>query len=85
MAVDAKEVAVVIEDDGPGIPEDMMHRVFEPFFRVDEARRKFYPGAGLGLAIAREILGNNGGTLALANRPAGGLRQVVTFPRAPQA
>ena len=85
MTLDAKEVAVVIEDDGPGIPEDMMHRVFEPFFRVDEARRKFYPGAGLGLAIAREILGNNGGTLALANRPAGGLRQVVTFPRAPQA
>lgn len=77
-------VTVTIEDDGPGIPEEMMHRVFEPFFRVDEARRKFYPGAGLGLAIAREILGNNGGTLTIANRPRRGLRQTVTFPLAPR-
>ncbi|WP_203422770.1 ATP-binding protein [Sinorhizobium sp. BG8] len=75
-------VRVIFEDDGPGIPEPMIHRVFEPFFRVDEARRKFHPGAGLGLAISREIIAKNGGTLEIANRPEGGLRQVVVLPGA---
>ncbi|MCF3639458.1 ATP-binding protein [Rhizobium sp. TRM95111] len=75
------DTAVVeIVDDGPGIPDALMPRVFEPFFRVDEGRRKFHPGAGLGLAIAREIITNNGGELTLANRPEGGLRQRMTLP-----
>ena len=46
---------ITIEDEGPGIPEQSMSRVFEPFFRVDPARRKSGPGAGLGLAIAKEL------------------------------
>ncbi|MCI5075040.1 ATP-binding protein [Oricola sp.] len=77
----AKEKAVLtIDDNGPGIPADQIDRVFEPFFRVDISRRKTVPGAGLGMAIAREIIQRYGGTIAVQNRPEGGLRQTITFP-----
>lgn len=69
-----------IEDDGPGIPEALMGQVFEPFFRVDPARQAKIPGAGLGLAIANEIIGRQGGHLTLVNRPGGGLVQRVDLP-----
>ncbi|WP_051660844.1 ATP-binding protein [Bosea sp. 117] len=69
-----------IEDRGPGIPEHMLARVFEPFFRIDPARGAPIPGAGLGLAIAREIIVNHGGSLALRNLPGGGLEQRLEFP-----
>ncbi|WP_238120485.1 MULTISPECIES: ATP-binding protein [unclassified Xanthobacter] len=69
-----------IEDDGPGIPEALMGQVFEPFFRVDPARQAKIPGAGLGLAIANEIIGRHGGRLTLVNRPGGGLVQRVELP-----
>jgi signal transduction histidine kinase len=73
---------LTIEDDGPGIPPEQVARAFEPFFRVDPARRRSAPGAGLGLAIAREIVTRAGGEIRLANRPAGGLRQEVVLPLA---
>lgn len=73
-------VVVSIDDEGPGIPENLIERVFEPFFRVDPARRKSVPGAGLGLAIAKEIIGRSGGTISVANRNPEGLTQTVTFP-----
>ncbi len=76
-------VAVIVEDEGPGIPPELIERAFEPFFRVDPARSSPIAGAGLGLAIAKEIVTRNGGDLTLANRPAGGLIQVVTLPAAP--
>ncbi|TCK31126.1 signal transduction histidine kinase [Ancylobacter aquaticus] len=72
-------VQVLIEDAGPGIPEELLPRVFEPFFRVDPARGAPTPGAGLGLAIAEQIVTRNGGTLKLENMPVG-LRQVLEFP-----
>jgi signal transduction histidine kinase len=68
---------VVIEDDGPGIPEDVMTSVFEPFFRVDPARRQHVAGAGLGLAIAKEIIERLGGTLTIENRKPEGLKQTI--------
>jgi signal transduction histidine kinase len=71
---------ITIDDEGPGIPEQSMSRVFEPFFRVDPARRKSVPGAGLGLAIAKEIVERHGGKLTLQNRSPKGLRQEITFP-----
>jgi len=71
---------LLIEDDGPGIPEALMGQVFEPFFRVDPARHVKIPGAGLGLAIANEIISRHGGRLVLANRPGGGLLQQVELP-----
>ena len=71
---------VVIEDDGPGIPEEVIGQVFEPFFRADPARRKNIPGAGLGLTIAHEIISRAGGSIQIVNRPGGGLLQTVSFP-----
>jgi signal transduction histidine kinase len=72
---------IVIEDDGLGIPADLLDQVFEPFFRADPARRQDIPGAGLGLTIAREIVQSAGGTITIANRPDGGLVQIVELPR----
>lgn len=71
---------ISIKDDGPGIPEELMDRIFEPFFRVDAGRRKIIPGAGLGLAIAKEIIERTGGTIHLANRQPSGIAQTVTLP-----
>ncbi len=71
---------MLIEDCGPGIPEDLLGQVFEPFFRVNVARQQAIPGAGLGLAIAKEIIHRQGGTLEIENRDCGGLSQCVTFP-----
>jgi signal transduction histidine kinase len=71
---------ITIDDEGPGIPEQSMSRAFEPFFRVDPARRKSGPGAGLGLAIAKEIVERHGGKLTLQNRSPRGLRQRLGFP-----
>ena len=71
---------VVIEDKGPGIPEAVINRVFEPFFRIDPARTQFIPGAGLGLAIAKEIVERHRGEIVLSNLSAGGLRQEIRLP-----
>jgi signal transduction histidine kinase len=76
----AGKAVVDITDRGPGIPPDLLDRVFEPFFQVDPARRKRFGGAGLGLAIAREIIERQGGTIALVNRAEGGLLQRVSLP-----
>ena len=74
------QACLVIEDEGPGIPEPLMERAFEPFFRVDEARRKAIPGAGLGMAIARQIIDHLGGEVVLENMASKGLRQRVLLP-----
>lgn len=70
---------VMIDDNGPGIPEQFLASAFEPFFRVDPARRQAIPGAGLGLAIAKEIVERQGGTLGIENRQPHGLRQILSF------
>jgi signal transduction histidine kinase len=72
---------VVVADDGPGIPDDQRERVFERFTRLDEARTAGEGGAGLGLAIAREIAERHGGSLALAPRGPGA-RFVLRLPAA---
>jgi signal transduction histidine kinase len=74
-------VFVDIVDNGPGIPEPLLARAFEPFFRVDPARSPT-AGAGLGLAIAKEIIRRNRGSLILANGPGGGLIQTIEVPAA---
>lgn len=77
-----EEALLVVEDDGPGIPEALIPRVFEPFFRADPARAQTIKGAGLGLAIAREIIERMGGSIEISNRAEGGLRQLVRLPLA---
>jgi signal transduction histidine kinase len=72
---------VVIEDRGPGMPDSDLARVFEPFVRLETSRSRETGGSGLGLPIARAILQAHGATIALANRPEGGLRATVRFAR----
>jgi signal transduction histidine kinase len=74
------EVIVVINDDGPGIPPDMIGQVFEPFFRANRARTKHFDGAGLGLTIAKEIVERAGGSIRIENGPLLGLVQTVKLP-----
>lgn len=74
-----------IEDDGPGIPENEIARMMEPFTRLDASRNSGTGGTGLGLALARAIADQHGGTLALVNRhgPDGavaGLAAILRFP-----
>jgi signal transduction histidine kinase len=78
----SSSVLVDIIDSGPGIPEQLLVRAFEPFFRVDTARSAT-AGVGLGLAIAKEIIHRNQGTLILANRVNGGLIQTIEMPTTP--
>jgi signal transduction histidine kinase len=75
------DAVVTIRDRGPGIPPDLIANVFEPFFRVDAARRKTMPGAGLGLAIAKEIIERFGGSITIENsEDPKGLVQTVRLP-----
>lgn len=71
------QMVIVIEDDGPGIPEDQIDAVFEPFRRLDLARGKEAGGTGLGLAIARRLAHTLGGTITLRNKTEGGLSATV--------
>jgi len=80
LAVEAAQVRITVQDDGPGIPSDQIERVFEPFARLDAARNLEHGSAGLGLAIARSFARAHGGDVHLYNRAAGGLCAVVTLP-----
>ncbi|MBF0875861.1 HAMP domain-containing protein [Gluconobacter cerevisiae] len=72
-------VRILIEDNGPGLPENELERVFEPFVRIESSRNRETGGTGLGLAIARTILHGQGGDVRLENRTGGGLRVIVTL------
>lgn len=71
-------LVIHVEDEGPGVSEDQLARIFEPYFRLDEHHRQ---GFGLGLGIARNIAQSHGGEMAVSNRPQGGLHVTVTLPR----
>jgi signal transduction histidine kinase len=70
---DAQGVWLRVTDPGPGIPEDKLEAVFEPFYRLEDSRNRHTGGAGLGLYIARELTLRQRGSLILSNRPEGGL------------
>ena len=76
----ADAVHIVIEDEGPGIPEAQLDAVMKPFYRLDTSRSRLTGGSGLGLYIARDLVARQGGTLTLANRPEGGLRATIALP-----
>lgn len=78
-------VEILIDDDGPGIPEGQLCSITEPFVRGDDSRSVEGGGLGLGLSIAKEIVIANGGMLTLNNRPGGGLRVLIRFAPCPQA
>ncbi|MBW8302389.1 MAG: two-component sensor histidine kinase, partial [Brevundimonas sp.] len=71
---------ITVEDDGPGIPDDMHEEAFRPFSRLDESRNQNRKGVGLGLAIARDVARSHGGDITLDRSDLGGLRAIVRLP-----
>jgi len=78
-------IEIAVEDDGPGIPEEALSQVFQPFYRLEESRSRETGGVGLGLAIARSVVQAHGGDLSLSNRPEGGLRATILLPLTSQS
>jgi len=73
-------VVIVVDDDGPGIPEDDRKRIFERFVRLDDARGRRTGGYGLGLAIVARIVNLNGGRVVAESSPLGGARIRIELP-----
>jgi len=82
VAADGRGVRVEVRDDGAGVPEDQRERIFERFVRLDDARSRDDGGAGLGLAIARDVAARHGGTLTVHRAPEGGAAFRLWLPRA---
>jgi len=76
-----QELKIYVVDNGPGIPENQLSKVFEPYVRLEISRNRNTGGAGLGLSIARNIAHAHGGQLKLRNRIGGGLEAAVLLPR----
>lgn len=75
------ELRIRVADDGPGIPEALIERVFDPFFRLEASRSRDTGGSGLGLSIARDIARSAGGDVTLRNRAPHGLEALLVLPR----
>jgi signal transduction histidine kinase len=73
-------VTISVSDEGPGIPDDDLGRVFERFYRVDKSRARDPGGTGLGLAIVKHLVELHGGTVQVANRLEGGATFTMTLP-----
>lgn len=71
---------IIIDDDGPGIPDAQKETVFRPFYRLEDSRNRDTGGVGLGLTVARSIIRSHSGEVTLANREGGGLRVIVNLP-----
>ena len=75
------ETVICIRDHGPGVPKHLLMQIFEPFYRVDSARRASTGGVGLGLSIVRRIVDLHNGTVAAENTNPG-LRVTISLPHA---
>ncbi len=73
-------IEIIIDDDGPGIPDEMREEVFRPFYRLDASRNPETGGVGLGMTIARDAVRGHGGEIGLSDAPGGGLRVTVLLP-----
>jgi signal transduction histidine kinase len=77
---EGNSAVVRIKDNGPGIPDGELEKVFDPFYRVEGSRSRETGGTGLGLTIARNIAEQHGGTIRLRNHPSGGLEVSLSLP-----
>ncbi|WP_230390886.1 ATP-binding protein [Reinekea sp. G2M2-21] len=75
------ELKIYVVDKGPGIPEEKLEKVFDPYVRLESSRNRNTGGAGLGLSIARNIVHAHGGRLQLRNRVGSGLEAAIILPR----
>ncbi|MFJ7315429.1 ATP-binding protein [Pseudomonas sp. NPDC098747] len=80
LSGDCYTICIDVSDEGPGIPEESLQRVFDPFFRLEASRNRHTGGVGLGLSAARAIVREQGGELTLSNRSGGGLVARVELP-----
>jgi two-component system sensor histidine kinase CpxA len=78
-----EEIIVRVLDSGPGVPDEELQKIFEPFYRLDDARNRQTGGAGLGLAIADRAVRLHGGQLRASNRKEGGLEIEIRIPAVP--
>jgi signal transduction histidine kinase len=83
VRTDGEAVIVVVTDDGPGLPTDDLHNLFEPFFRVDRSRSKKSGGYGLGLSICKRIVEAHSGRIEAANQSGRGAEFTITLPAPP--
>jgi two-component system phosphate regulon sensor histidine kinase PhoR len=74
-------VELNVEDEGPGIPEADLARIFERFYRVDKARSRESGGTGLGLSIVKHLVERLSGEVWAVNRPGGGAAFTILIPR----
>ena len=81
-AAQGDEIVVRVQDSGPGVPEEALEKIFEPFYRLDDARNRQTGGAGLGLSIADRAIRLHGGQLRASNRKQGGLEIEIRIPAA---
>ena len=81
LIADGADLVIRVRDHGPGIPEEQLERVFEPFYRLESSRNRDSGGTGLGLTIARDLAQAHGGSLLLANLAGGGLEATLRLPR----
>lgn len=75
-----KEAVIRVLDSGPGVPNDALDKIFQPFYRLDDARNRQTGGAGLGLSIADRAVRLHGGQVRASNRPEGGLEVEIRIP-----
>lgn len=80
VRVDGEVCRLVVEDRGPGLPEGLQRRIFEPFLLGPDAAGAADPGTGIGLALVDRFVRANGGRVAAEDRPGGGARFTVTLP-----
>lgn len=80
VAAAAGQARIIVSDDGPGLTDEQIRTLVEPFARGEQSRNRATGGAGLGLSIAREIASGEGGMLTLANRAGGGLDAIIELP-----
>ncbi|MCL2378731.1 MAG: ATP-binding protein [Defluviitaleaceae bacterium] len=73
-------VNIIIQDNGPGIPEEMLSKIFDVFYRANASRNNPAKGSGLGLAISSKIILRLNGAISAENPPEGGLRVIITLP-----
>ena len=79
-SLEGETAIITVADQGPGIPQELRERVFEPFFRVDSARSRQSGGTGLGLALVRAIAELHGGSASVEEAPMGGVRFTLKIP-----
>jgi signal transduction histidine kinase len=80
LRADTDQVTLLVDDDGPGIPASKRKLILEPFTRMERSRARHTGGAGLGLAIVRQLVEAHGGHLAISDAPSGGARVMVSLP-----